>query len=77
MDARAKTVALLVAAGSGSRAGTLPKQYRRLGGRPLLAHAVERLRHPRIDEVQAVIGAGQEEAYREAVGPLPLPAPVR
>ena len=76
MDARAKTVALLVAAGSGSRAGGLPKQYRRLGGRALLAHAVERLRHPRIDQVQAVIGAGQEEAYREAVGALPLPAPV-
>jgi 2-C-methyl-D-erythritol 4-phosphate cytidylyltransferase/2-C-methyl-D-erythritol 2,4-cyclodiphosphate synthase len=76
MDARGKTVALLVAAGSGSRAGGLPKQYRRLGGRPLLAHAVERLRHPRIDQVQAVIGAGQEEAYREAVGTLSLPAPV-
>ena len=76
MDARGKTVALLVAAGSGSRAGGLPKQYRRLGGRPLLALAAERLRHPRIDQVQAVIGAGQEDPYREAVGALPLPTPV-
>jgi 2-C-methyl-D-erythritol 4-phosphate cytidylyltransferase/2-C-methyl-D-erythritol 2,4-cyclodiphosphate synthase len=78
MEARGKTVALLVAAGSGSRTGgdSLPKQYRRLGGRPLLALAVERLRHPRIDRVQVVIGAGQEEAYREAVGALPLPPPV-
>lgn len=78
MDAGGKTVALLVAAGSGSRAGgpdATPKQYRRLGGRPLLAHAVERLRHPRIDAVQVVIGAGQEEAYRDAVGGFPLPAP--
>lgn len=73
-----KTIALLVAAGSGSRAGgELPKQYRRLGGRPLLAHALDRLGHPAIDAVQVVIGEGQEEAYRAAVGDRPLPAPVR
>ncbi len=74
MDAGGKTVALLVAAGSGSRAGPeKPKQFRPLGGRPLLAHALERLRHPGIDEIQVVIGAGQEEAYAEAIGPLPTP----
>ncbi|MGZ8335800.1 MAG: IspD/TarI family cytidylyltransferase, partial [Allosphingosinicella sp.] len=67
---------MLVAAGSGSRAGGVPKQYRRLGGRPLLAHAIEGLRQPRIDQIQIVIGAGQEEACRDAVGALPLPAPV-
>lgn len=79
MDAGGKTVALLVAAGSGSRAGgadATPKQYRRLGGRPLLAHAVERLRHPRIDAIQVVIGADQVGDYLKAVGTLPLPAPV-
>jgi 2-C-methyl-D-erythritol 4-phosphate cytidylyltransferase/2-C-methyl-D-erythritol 2,4-cyclodiphosphate synthase len=77
MDAGGKTVALLVAAGTGSRAGEeTPKQYRAVGGRPLLAHAVERLRHPGIDVIQVVIGAGQEDAYAEAIGPLPLPAPV-
>ena len=79
MDAGGKTVALLVAAGSGSRAGGgcgLAKQFRDLGGRPLIVHAVERLRHPRIDAVQVVIGAGQQQAYESAVGGLPLPAPV-
>ena len=81
MDAGGKTVALLVAAGRGSRAGgadALPKQYRRLGGRPLLAHAVSRLRHPRIDAVQVVIGEGQEAAFAEAMAGLgPLPSPVQ
>lgn len=43
--ASAPTVDLvLVAAGSGSRApGALPKQWRPLGGRPLLLHSLERL----------------------------------
>ena len=77
MEARGKTVALVVAAGSGSRAGgDLPKQYRRLGGRPLLSHALSALRHARIDQVQVVIGEGQESLYQEAIGALPLPAPV-
>jgi 2-C-methyl-D-erythritol 4-phosphate cytidylyltransferase/2-C-methyl-D-erythritol 2,4-cyclodiphosphate synthase len=79
MDTGGKTVALLVAAGSGSRAGgsdAPPKQYRRIAGRPLLAHAAGRLRHPRIDAIQVVIGADHEAAYREAVGDLSLPAPV-
>ena len=77
MEARGKTVALVVAAGSGSRAGgDLPKQYRRLAGRPLLAHALSALRHARIDQVQVVIGEGQESLYHEAIAALPLPAPV-
>jgi len=72
-----KTVALLVAAGTGSRAGgDTPKQYREIAGRPLLAHAVDHLRHPRIDAVQVVIGAGQDEAYRAAVGDRALPSPI-
>ncbi|HVQ08736.1 MAG TPA: bifunctional 2-C-methyl-D-erythritol 4-phosphate cytidylyltransferase/2-C-methyl-D-erythritol 2,4-cyclodiphosphate synthase [Allosphingosinicella sp.] len=73
----ARTVALLVAAGSGSRAGgETPKQYRTIAGRPLLTHALDHLGHPRIDAVQVVIAADQEEAYRAAVGARPLPAPV-
>jgi 2-C-methyl-D-erythritol 4-phosphate cytidylyltransferase/2-C-methyl-D-erythritol 2,4-cyclodiphosphate synthase len=72
-----RTVALLVAAGSGSRAGGgTPKQYRDIAGRPLLAHALDHLVHPRIDAIQVVIGAGQEAAYRAAVGTRALPAPV-
>jgi len=73
-----KTVVLLVAAGSGSRAGgEAPKQYRRIAGRPLLAHALDHLGHPAIDAVQVVIGDGQEEAYRAAIGERTLPSPVR
>jgi 2-C-methyl-D-erythritol 4-phosphate cytidylyltransferase / 2-C-methyl-D-erythritol 2,4-cyclodiphosphate synthase len=72
-----KTVALLVAAGSGSRmGGELPKQFQRLGGKAVLAHAIDHLRHAAIDEVQVVIGPGQEEAYRKAIGERPLPSPV-
>ena len=67
-----RTVALLVAAGSGSRTGgDVPKQYCRVAGKALLAYAVDRLRHPRIDAIQVVIGAGQEAAYRDAIGDSP------
>lgn len=72
-----RNVALIVAAGSGSRAGgEVPKQYRKVAGKALLAHAVDHLAHPRIDEIRVVIGAGQEAAYAEAVGARALPAPV-
>jgi 2-C-methyl-D-erythritol 4-phosphate cytidylyltransferase / 2-C-methyl-D-erythritol 2,4-cyclodiphosphate synthase len=72
-----KTVALVVAAGGGSRAGSeLPKQYARIGGKALLAHAVDHLRHPRVDEVRVVIGAGQEGLYEEALAGSALPPPI-
>jgi len=72
-----RTVALLVAGGSGSRAGgETPKQYRQVAGKALLAHAIDHIRHPRIDAVQVVIGSGQEEAYRAAIGGRALPSPV-
>jgi 2-C-methyl-D-erythritol 4-phosphate cytidylyltransferase/2-C-methyl-D-erythritol 2,4-cyclodiphosphate synthase len=71
------TVALLVAAGSGSRAGGgQPKQYRLLAGKPLLAHAVDSLRRAGIDDVRVVIGPGQEALYREAIGGRRLADPV-
>jgi len=73
----ARTMALVVAAGSGSRAGgAVPKQYRPIAGKALLAHALDHLSHPRIDAIQVVIGEGQEEAYRAAIGGRSLPAPV-
>ncbi len=72
-----QVVALIVAAGSGSRAGgEQPKQYRRIAGKALLAHAIDGLAHPRIQSVQVVIGAGQEASYAEAVGNRALPAPI-
>ena len=75
MQVRGKVVALVVAAGSGSRAGDpLPKQYRMLGGKPLLAHAIENLRQAPVDDVRVVIGPGQEQLYRQALGDEPLPS---
>lgn len=68
-------VALLVAAGSGSRVGgELPKQYRPLAGKPVLLHALAGLRHPRIDEVRVVIGPGQETLYSAATAGASLPS---
>lgn len=73
-----RIVALIVAAGSGERAGLGgPKQYARVAGRPVLRHAVERLLpHPRIDAVRVVIGEGQEDAFHEALNDLPAGAPI-
>jgi 2-C-methyl-D-erythritol 4-phosphate cytidylyltransferase/2-C-methyl-D-erythritol 2,4-cyclodiphosphate synthase len=55
--------ALIVAAGKGERAGGgVPKQYRILGGKPVLRWAVEALsRHPAVTETRVVVGEGQEQ----------------
>ncbi|MFQ6018553.1 MAG: bifunctional 2-C-methyl-D-erythritol 4-phosphate cytidylyltransferase/2-C-methyl-D-erythritol 2,4-cyclodiphosphate synthase [Kiloniellaceae bacterium] len=72
------TVALVVAAGRGSRfGGKLPKQYAALGGRPLLRHSLESfVRHPRIDAVQAVIDPDDRALYDQAAAGLDLREPV-
>jgi 2-C-methyl-D-erythritol 4-phosphate cytidylyltransferase/2-C-methyl-D-erythritol 2,4-cyclodiphosphate synthase len=66
------TTALIVAAGKGERfGGGLPKQYRLLGGKPMLRRAVEALlRHRAIAKVRVVIGAGQQALAREALAGL-------
>jgi 2-C-methyl-D-erythritol 4-phosphate cytidylyltransferase/2-C-methyl-D-erythritol 2,4-cyclodiphosphate synthase len=77
MADKAGMVALVVAAGSGSRAGgALPKQYRRIGDRSVLAHAVEHLRRAGIEDVRVVIGPGQEALHGEATDGLSLPSPI-
>lgn len=70
--------ALILAAGRGLRAGGgIPKQYRAVGGRTLLRHAVMALReHPAIRRVQVVIATGDEERCAAALADLDLPAPV-
>ena len=67
-----RTVALILAAGRGSRLGApLPKQFLDLAGRPLLRHAVEAfLRHPRVAAVRVV---GDAEACARALAGLGLP----
>src|SRR5690349_14386614 len=69
--------ALIVAAGKGERAGAgVPKQYRTLGGKPVLRWAVEAMiRHPAISETRVVIGRGQQDQAKAAleaidIGPL-------
>ena len=70
-------IALIVAAGRGERIGGAPKQYLPLGGKALLAHSIDAfLAHPAIDSVQVVIGVGQADAYRAAIGKRALPPPV-
>ena len=72
------TVALIVAAGRGERAGgNIPKQYRRIAGRSVLAHAIDALAaHPGIDAVRVVIGAGQQSLYQAAIGARRLGPPI-
>ncbi len=74
-------VAVVVAAGRGSRAGDGgPKQYRLLAGRTVLARTLDAfLAHPRIDRVVCAIHPDDREAYAAAIAGLPggkLLAPV-
>lgn len=73
MSTRPKFIAaIIVAAGKGERAQTgdfaEPKQYRRVGGRPVLARTVDAfLAHPAISAVLPVIHADHAEHY-DALG---------
>jgi 2-C-methyl-D-erythritol 4-phosphate cytidylyltransferase / 2-C-methyl-D-erythritol 2,4-cyclodiphosphate synthase len=71
-------VALVVASGRGERFGSdRPKQYLPLAGKPLLRHALERLRrHPGIDHVRAVIHPADAALYGAAAEGLDLLEPV-
>lgn len=66
MVSQPHVVALIVAAGSGSRTGgDMPKQFRPLRGKPMLRHSYEALSgHPDIKRVYVAVGSGQEEAAR-------------
>jgi 2-C-methyl-D-erythritol 4-phosphate cytidylyltransferase/2-C-methyl-D-erythritol 2,4-cyclodiphosphate synthase len=68
------TTALIVAAGKGERAGgEVPKQYRLLGGKPVLRWAVESLiRHPAVQSARVVIGQGHQELAKTALDGLPV-----
>ena len=62
--------ALIVAAGTGSRLGDgVPKQFRPIGGKAVLAHAVDALAdHPGIGAVRVVVGPGQHAQAEKALG---------
>src|SRR5436305_9050421 len=63
------TTALIVAAGKGERAGGgVPKQFRLLGGKPVLRWAVESLiHHPAVQSTRIVIADGQELRAAQAL----------
>src|SRR5688572_26822820 len=71
--------ALIVAAGSGQRlGGGVPKQYRLLGGKPVLRWAVEAFAgHRLVDAVRVVIGAGQDELAAAALEGVDVGEPIR
>ena len=71
-------VALIVAAGHGVRAGEgLPKQYRPIGGVPVLRRTIETFfSHPAVDQVQVVISDEHRDLYAATVAGLTLPPPV-
>lgn len=53
-----RTGAVIVAGGTGSRIGGPPKQFREVGGRPMLAWSSARFTsHPEVDEVVVVVPA--------------------
>ena len=64
-----KTVAIIVAGGSGLRAGGgVPKQFAGIAGRSLVDHAVTSFRsHPLVDAVVVVVPAGREDAVASLV----------
>jgi 2-C-methyl-D-erythritol 4-phosphate cytidylyltransferase / 2-C-methyl-D-erythritol 2,4-cyclodiphosphate synthase len=65
----AAVAVLLVAAGRGLRAGgDVPKQYRLLQGRPVLAHALMPFTaDPRIARIVVAIAAGDEARYAQCI----------
>jgi 2-C-methyl-D-erythritol 4-phosphate cytidylyltransferase/2-C-methyl-D-erythritol 2,4-cyclodiphosphate synthase len=64
--------ALIVAAGKGVRAGDgPPKQYRAVGGRPVLTRTIARfLAAPEIDRIVVCINPGHRDLFDAAVAPL-------
>ena len=68
-----KIGAIIVAAGRGTRAGgAIPKQYREIGGRPVLARTLDAfLAHPAIGPVIVVTGAEDEQRFEALAALLP------
>jgi 2-C-methyl-D-erythritol 4-phosphate cytidylyltransferase / 2-C-methyl-D-erythritol 2,4-cyclodiphosphate synthase len=73
-----KVGAVVVAAGTGSRAGgEKPKQYQIIGGRPVVWWALKSFcDHPSIAHIQPVIGVGQDDLFKDACEGLTVESPV-
>jgi 2-C-methyl-D-erythritol 4-phosphate cytidylyltransferase / 2-C-methyl-D-erythritol 2,4-cyclodiphosphate synthase len=70
--------ALIVAAGRGARVGgPLPKQYRRVGGEPMLARTLKLFEmHPDITQIVVVIGADDRALFDSCIGAITKPLTV-
>ena len=77
-DTRPRIAALIVAAGRGMRAGEgLPKQYRPVGGLPVLSRTLAAFAgHPHVDTVQVVIHPDYRTLYDACPGAAELLPPV-
>jgi 2-C-methyl-D-erythritol 4-phosphate cytidylyltransferase/2-C-methyl-D-erythritol 2,4-cyclodiphosphate synthase len=73
-----KIGAVVVAAGTGSRAGgEKPKQYQVIGGRPVVWWALKSFcDHPSVTHIQPVIGTGQSDLFASATEDLLIDPPV-
>src|SRR6202047_1232347 len=74
-----RTAALLVAAGRGLRAGAGgPKQYRSIGGQPVIFRAMEPFcSHPQVFAVQPVVNPDDAAVFDDAVRGLRYASPVK
>lgn len=73
-----KIGAVVVAAGTGSRAGgEKPKQYQMIGGRPVVWWALKSFcDHPSVSHIQPVIGPGQTALFESSTADLAIDPPV-
>lgn len=70
-----KATVVIVAAGRGERAGKAegPKQYRLVGGRPVITHTLEAfLAHPRIEKIVVAIHPDDDDLFRAAMAGVSL-----
>ncbi len=72
MTEKTKALALVVAAGRGSRmGGTVPKQYQKLQGESVLTHSLRRLIDSDLfSSVMTVIHSDDQPLYRQSIAPL-------
>lgn len=77
-DSSAEVVALVVAAGRGIRSGSSgPKQYRQIGGKAVIAHAIDRLAASGlVDRIVPVIHVDDQSLFENAIGDRCVERPV-
>ncbi len=68
--ARLRTVAVILAGGTGSRVGLdIPKQLLKIAGKTILEHTLDAFEsHPDIDEILVMMAAGHTEEAQRLVG---------